>query len=60
MVRVEQFERMKVNHSTIFTAFRTVRFDFRIDTMFRKVRMRIGKVVYEIAQNCLNLIYGES
>ena len=60
MERVEEFESIKVNRCTIFSVPRNVTFDFIIHTTFRKVRMRIGEVVHEIAQNCQKLIYGES
>ena len=57
---VEEFESIKVNRCTVFSVLQRLIFDFMIDRMFRKVMTLVGEVVHKIAQNCENLIYGES
>ena len=60
MERIEQFESTNVNRSTLFSVFRSVTFYFMINSTFRKVTMRIGKVVHKISQKCDEHIYEES
>ena len=60
MERVEQFQSIKVDDSTLFSVVRSVTFDFMCYTMFHKVRMRIDEVVRKIVQKFGKQIYGES
>ena len=60
MERVEHLQSIKVDHCTLFSVLRSVIFDFASNTMFHKVRMRIGDVMRKITQKCEENIYGES
>ena len=60
MVKVELFQSIKVDQCTLFSVLKSVTFNFRSNTTFHKVRMRIGKVVHKIEQECEEHIYGES
>ena len=57
MERVEQFQNIKVDHCTLLSALRSVTFHFSCLTKFHNLRMRIGEVVRNIAQNGSEHIY---
>ena len=59
MERVDQFQSIELDNSTLFSVIRSVTFHFRSLTMFENLRMRIGEVVRIIAQKFEKHIYEE-
>ena len=59
MERVEQFQSIKGDHSTLFSFLKSLTFNFRCLTTFHNLTMLIGEVVRKIAQKCEEHIYGE-
>ena len=60
MEGVEQFQSIKVDRCTLFSVLRSVTLNFRCLTTFHNLGMLIGEVVRNIAQKCVEHIYGES